>query len=393
VSHARPDARLAVVFHRFGPYHLARLEAAGAFCAGRGVELLGLECGRTDTVYAWDVVAGARHFRRVTLLDRGVGERRADPQVAAAVRGALDRERPDVVAIPGWSFASAVAALRWCTAHGAGAVLMSESARQDHRRVWLKEWIKRRRVRRFGAALVGGTPHADYAAELGLPRDRIFLGYDVVDNRHFGEGADAARADAPSRRAALSLPPRYFLASSRFVPGKNLSTLLDAFAAHRGRAGAGAWSLVLCGDGPLRDTLRQQALRLGIGSAVTFPGFVQYPDLPAYYGLASAFVHASAVEPWGLVVNEAMAAALPVLVSRQCGCAHDLVKDGENGFLFDPADSAALAETMRRLAGGGADLERMGRVSRQRIGEWTPDRFALGLWRAAVACRPEWATR
>jgi glycosyltransferase involved in cell wall biosynthesis len=384
---------LAVIFHRFGPYHLARLEAAGAFCAPRRVELVGLECGRTDSVYAWDEVAGARHFRRVTLSEQSVGESRTDARVAAAVRGALRRERPDVVAIPGWSFASAVAALRWCGRNRAGAVLMSESTRLDRRRVWFKEWIKRRRVRRFGAALVGGQAHHDYAVELGMPHDRIFLGYDVVDNRHFFEGAAAARADAAARRAARGLPPRYFLASSRFVPEKNLSTLLDAFAVYRRRAGAAAWSLVLCGDGPLRDALREQAARLGIADAVVFPGFVQYPDLPAYYGLASAFVHASAVEPWGLVVNEAMAAGLPVLVSRRCGCARELVQEGENGYAFDPADPAGLAGLMAQLGDDPKALEKMGVASRWRIEQWAPDRFAEGLWRAAVACKPGWAAR
>ena len=88
------------------------------------------------------------------------------------------------------------------------------------------------------------------------------------------------------------------------------------------------------------------------------PGFKQYHDLPAYYGLAGAFVHTSTVEQWGLVVNEAMAAGLPVLVSRNCGCAADLVQDGVNGFAFDPLDGDRMAALLTKVAGLSADEPR-----------------------------------
>src|SRR5206468_501416 len=100
------------------------------------------------------------------------------------------------------------------------------------------------------------------------------------------------------------------------------------YARYRMAAGPGAWSLVVLGDGVLRGDLEQLRTELNLGDHVLFPGFKQYDELPAYYGLATAFIHASMVEPWGLVVNEAMAAGLPVLVSARCGCAWDLVEEG-----------------------------------------------------------------
>jgi glycosyltransferase involved in cell wall biosynthesis len=137
--------------------------------------------------------------------------------------------------------------------------------------------------------------------------------------------------------------------------------------------------LVLLGDGPLRDTVDTQLSTLNLHGHVHLPGFKQYPDLPAYYGLAGAFVHASAVEQWGLVVNEAMASGLPVLVSNRCGCAQDLVRDGENGFTFDPYDVEELAQKMFRLATFGIRLSIMGQASRRIIADWGTDRFAEGL--------------
>src|SRR5439155_16698329 len=164
-----------------------------------------------------------------------------------------------------------------------------------------------------------------------------------------------------------------------------LSGLLRGFAGYRKAAGPDPWDLVLLGDGPLRPEVDRLIGELGLTGAVHLPGFQQYPDLPTYYGLAGAFVHASTSEPWGLVVNEAMAAGLPVLVSDRCGCAPDLVADGVNGFTFAPQDHARLAGLMCRIA---ADPDRrlaMSRASRARIGPWGPERFADRLWAAAPA--------
>jgi 1,2-diacylglycerol 3-alpha-glucosyltransferase len=110
---------------------------------------------------------------------------------------------------------------------------------------------------------------------------------------------------------------------------------------------------VLLGDGPLKETLFHQVARMGLTDRVRFPGFKQYDELPIFYGLASAFIHASSSEQWGLVVNEAMASRLPVLVSERCGCAPDLVQNGVNGFTFDPFDIKNITDRMLQLSGGG----------------------------------------
>jgi glycosyltransferase involved in cell wall biosynthesis len=115
-------------------------------------------------------------------------------------------------------------------------------------------------------------------------------------------------------------------------------------------------------------------------------GFQPYARLPIYYGLSEAFVHVSLVEQWGLVINEAAAAGLPLIVSRPCGAASELVEDGANGFLVEPADtssiSAALAAVMQAPV---EERGAMGLRSRRIVAEWGPDRFADGLARAADA--------
>ena len=265
---------------------------------------------------------------------------------------------------------------------------MTDSTRDDAKRSRLRERIKRTIVSQFDAALAGGAPQVRYIRELGLPDDRIFTPYDVVDNDFFARGAAAVRSDPGGCRhlPGLASGSPFFLASGRFIERKNFGNLIKAYGAYRSLDHDGApWELVILGDGPERSHLAALADAIAPGSGITFPGYRQINEITAYYGLAGAFVHPAKVEPWGLVVNEAMAAGLPVLVSRSAGAAEDLVSDGVNGFRFDPGDPVAIAIAMLRVSASDADREEMGRQSVARIALWTPERFAEGLWRAVAA--------
>ncbi len=376
--------RVAILFIRFGPYHLARLEAAGQRLAADGNELVGIEVAPTSHVYAWDAVAGGDHFRKVTLFENTVHEDIPRAEVRRAVRTALSQVSPDVVALPGWSCPEALAALRWALRRGVPTVMMSASTRADFVRNRWREYVKSSVVRCCSAGVVGGQRHVDYMAELGMERDRIFPGYDVVDNDYFRAGADHAREQDAERRDRYNLPQRYFLVSSRFVPKKNLARLLTAYARYREAAGSSAWDLVLCGDGPLRGELESMTDRLGLRPWVHFPGFVQYDELPVYYGLASAFVLVSTTEQWGLVVNEAASAGLPLLVSKQCGCVPELVVEGRNGRAPDSLDEAGIADAMKFLSDDSDRAARMGQASQDVVSAFSPRRFADSLVLAAT---------
>jgi glycosyltransferase involved in cell wall biosynthesis len=346
--------------------------------------VVAVELSSVDRTYAWDPVS-APELHRITVFQ---GE---DPRelprllVARRIGQALAALRPRAVAVPGWSGLFALAALRWCRESGTPAVLMSDSQASDAPRYRVLEAVKRRLVAQCSAAFVGGARHVAYLAELGMPAGKVFQGYDVVDNDHFLRGAAEARANAPENRRRLGLPDRFFLASSRFIEKKNLLRLVEAFARFRALAPEIGWKLVLLGDGLLKPAILAAAASHSLGADLLLPGFIQYDQLPGYYGLASAFVHASTVEQWGLVVNEAMAAGLPVLVSNRCGCAADLVREEVNGFTFDPLQTETLAGLMVRIASDGAGRARMGEASRSLIAEWSPQRFAAGLEQAVCA--------
>ena len=374
--------RIAVLFQRFGPYHHARLNAAGQLLTVWGIEA----CAMEDT-YAWKKVEGAAAFTRVTLTDRDSGDRQWRQELHRKMGRALDEIKPQVVVVPGWSYPDALSGLLWCAQTGTPAVVMSESTAWDEPRVAWKEWIKRRLVKLNSAGLAGGTPHRDYLAQLGLAREKVFLGYDAVDNDYFQRKATEIRSQKSKIRNQLGLPENFFLASARFVEKKNLFRLIQAYGRYRTNAEKSKteiWPLVLIGDGELKAEIQKLISELGLETLIHLPGFKQYEELPAYFGLASAFVHASTTEQWGLVVNEAMASGLPVLVSHRCGCAADLVLPGVNGFQFDPVNVGELARLLEKISAKDFPLADFGAASQRIITKWGAEQFGRGL-RDAVA--------
>lgn len=374
--------RVAVLFERLGPYHHARLKSAG-----RRLRATAVEFSNVDLTYAWDPVEGAEGFDRLTLFSGSAAGDLSAKQIIHRVNEALDQLRPQAVAIPGWNDCWSLAALSWCQKHATPAVMMSETTAWDDDRKWWKEAIKRRVVRLCSAGLVGGEAHAEYLGQLGMDRRKIFLGYDVVDNDHFAGGAAKARSEAPAARKRYELPEKYFLASARFIEKKNLIRLVEAYARYRQSAEksrnenqkSDIWDLVLVGDGALKSTILALRASLRLDNFVHLPGFRQYDELPAHYGLAGVFIHSSTTEQWGLVVNEAMAAGLPVLVSDRCGCAADLVQAGRNGFTFDPHQPELLSDLMARVSADHFPLAEFGSASREIIAKFGAAAFGEGL--------------
>lgn len=389
----RPIKRVCIQWPRFGPYHLARLRAVHAHLAPRGIELIGLETAGSDTTYAWQQEQDEMPFRREQVFPHAAFERLPPAEVHRGVTAALERLQPDALAINSYSLPDARACLAWGRRHQRVTVVMTDSKADDAPRIAWREYLKSLLISQFDAALLAGTPQREYFLDLGFPDSHIFLGYDVVDNAFFQTGADEARAHPGAYRHLPGLGDEtpFFLASNRFIPRKNLQRLLHAYATYRSRADH-PWRLVLLGDGPERAHLERLLDEQNI-EGVTLAGFRQITELPAYYGLASAFVHPALADQWGLVVNEAMAAGLPVLVSESTGCARDLVAIGENGYRFSAEDTKQLADLMMQVSALETDLREMGRRSQEIIADWSPTRFAEALWQAIETGRPRTSRR
>ena len=370
---------IAILFDRLGPYHWARLQAAA-----RLFHVVAVETCAVTHEYQWERINEPRAFEKVTLFDEASdGRSLKRALLRQRMANALRQIDPTVAMIPGWATPASLVALEWCLRNQRPAVVMSESNAFDEKRYAFAESIKRIVVSLFSAGLAGGQLQREYLITLGLSCHRVFTGYDVVDNEYFATNAAHIRENEAAFRRELKLPEKYFLASARFVPKKNLRGLIEGYAFYRSLAGLNYWKLVLLGDGPLRSELVSLRHKLDLDSDILLPGFIQYRELPAYYALADGFVHASTTEQWGLVVNEAMATGLPVIVSDRCGCVPDLVAESKNGFTFDPASVKALGKLlvdMSRLS--ERRLEEMGEESRRIVAGFTPAHFATAAQRA-----------
>jgi glycosyltransferase involved in cell wall biosynthesis len=382
----------AICFTNFGPYHLARLRALAARLAERGDALIAYEVAGSERTYPWARVEGEEPFAWVTLFADRLLETIDAGECRRAMIVALERHQPDALGIVGYSRPESMAAVGWAKRHGRPTVLMSESQSIDRPRVWWKELIKRRRVRQFSAALVGGERHRRYLVDLGMPFDRIALGYNAVDNDYYATEAARWKRD-PNGRDGLPASG-YFLSVCRFVAEKNLTRLIEAFGRYRDGAGNGpAWDLVLCGDGPGAPEVEAAILASGWSNAIHRPGFLQADRLARWYAHAGAFVLPSLSEPWGLVVNEAAAAELPLLVSDRAGCAETLVPDCAHttGARFDPMDVEEITTRLCWMASRTeSERESMGLRAAETVARWGPDRFAQGTLEAmALALQSE----
>jgi glycosyltransferase involved in cell wall biosynthesis len=202
-----------------------------------------------------------------------------------------------------------------------------------------------------------------------------------VDNRYLKETVNILRLENASPRG---LPEQYFLYVGRLSGEKNVDGLLTEWTRYREQGGA--WSLVIVGAGPETGPLKAIASASVFAKDIYFAGHRTFRELPSFYALAECFVLPSTREPWGLVVNEAMASGLPVLVSSRCGCAEDLVESGKNGFVFDPSKEGALATLLTRMESlEPSALNRMRIRSLEIIENYTPEAFGEQVASIAAA--------
>ncbi len=222
----------------------------------------------------------------------------------------------------------------------------------------------------FDGAFAVGSANAAYYRAMGIPEDRIFNVPYAVDNDRFAAMADISPEERRALRASWGFTDDrpIIVFASKFTARKRPGDLMQACAnlcedGHR-------FHLLMIGRGEMEAELRGLAATLPDG-LVSFTGFMNQSELPRAYAASDIFCLPSESEPWGVVVNEAMAAGLPVVASREIGSVQDLVRDGENGHTFQAGDVQGLAASLERLISGPARRAQMANASRQIIGQWS----------------------
>ncbi len=221
--------------------------------------------------------------------------------------------------------------------------------------------------RRF---LPGGTRQARYLARFGVKPERMTIAQMTVDVgaiRSFCSRDRAAIRAAARARWGMSAAEQIVLYIGRLEDYKGIELLLSAF----GRAAAAGKDLrlAIAGDGSLRR--RVEAVAADADRHVAYLGRLSGDDVLRAYLAADVVVLTSLFEPWGLVVNEAMACGLPVIVSDQVGCADDLVRHRETGLVVGAGCEQELTAAILELADDAPVRRRMGEAAEKLIAEWT----------------------
>lgn len=365
---------IAVLFTNYGPYHLARLKSLHQTCQKMNWQLVGIELARSEADYKWNTQIDNFPCEIISVIENKSLESASFTEVVSSLISILNRIRPDVLGIAGYARATMLSALFWSFWHRKPAILFSATTENDAPRSEWREMFKSYLLKFYQAAVAGGNPHKRYLMKLGMPADAIFIGYDVVGNDEFHPDK-IGHLDSPLDRP-------FFLSINRFVSKKNLPFIISAYVKYRQQIGDEAWDLVLCGDGHLFPQIQKLVAEFELEDYIHLPGFLQQQEMLPFFANASCFIHASITEQWGLVVNEAMAAGLPVIISQNCGCFEDLILEGVNGYGFDPYNHEQLINLMLKMSSGSINLQSMGQASLKHIQNYSPDYFAQNLIQA-----------
>jgi glycosyltransferase involved in cell wall biosynthesis len=297
---------------------------------------------------------------------------------------AIREFNPTVVNLTGYYDVASWFILSYCKINGIKTVLSNESTAGDHSRRGLKEKIKSLIIKQFDGYFNFGTLSKNYLLDLGASPNKMLVNRNCVDNSALKTVHQKSIIDRVSVQKRLGLPSKNFIFVGRLIDFKNLFLFLEAFSKAQKQTKQD-WGVIILGDGELKNDLQQFVIEKNI-EKVSFQKGVSWQQVPEYLALSDVLVLPSYSEPWGLVVNEAMACGLPVLVSDKCGCAIDLVKNGENGFTFAPNNIEELANYLIKFMNIDASLlKKMGDISSKIIEEYSPENVGKEMYEGFVS--------
>lgn len=343
------------------------LELEVLFCSTDGAKVY---CdAEMQTTFRWDLdlLDGYRHR---FLRNFGFGDgytRLINPGIVPAL---LFHRYDAAIFFLGWGTITSLLGMAACRMRGTPIFLFGDSSFPPPETTLasrLRAGLLRTIFRITDRFLVSGVLNAGYYRYYGADEARFHLVPWAIDNARFDEGSRFAPGEREAMRARFGLGDgdMAIVFSGKFLPRKDPMTLLRAVDAmrHRDRT-----AVIFLGNGELRDEMEAHASARNL--RVHFPGFVNQTDLPKHYAMADVFVLPSLDDPRATVVNEAMASGLPIVITDRCGPAGDIVKHGDNGFVFLPGDVPALARHLDALAADPELRARMAGRSREIIATW-----------------------
>lgn len=342
---------IIIVWDRIGDYHRARVKALEKIVGNKKVFTADLAAA--DNLYKWETENNNSHF----LLSTKKAEEKDIFKRLKNYRKILKQNNVKYCLLAGYGKIEYVLMIMLSKLSGRKVLLFSESwyGKRNFFNI-LKSWFLKIFVDGF---LVSGKRAQEFSEKiLKINPKKIAIPYSVVENQHF-ENPDGYNPDAKN-----------MLCMARFSKEKNQEFLINAFLKSKLSE---TWTLQLVGAGPLKEYLENKFKQ---NLNVKLCNWANYNDLPKIYHNSSFFILPSIFEPWGLVVNEAMSAGLPVVCSNAVGAMPDLV-DNTNGFVFDETNEKQLIEVFDKISSlNSNELKEMSNCSLKIIKNYTPEIWA-----------------
>jgi len=370
-----------------------RVDLTVLFASSGGVRPYDAGLGGRSVVWDGDLLGGyaARFLRAADRNEASAGFLgMRDLDVVRPILG----ERWDALWVHGYSYLTLWLAIVAARLRGI-PIMIREEQTLLHERPLPRRWLRAAVLRLLFSQVHGlyiGTSNREFFARYGIPERRLHFVPYCVDNATLQRQAtalDGRRQELRARFGIAADTGPVVLFVGKLIPKKQPLLALEAFARVRRDLPC---ALLVVGEGPLGDAMRSRVAADGIPD-VHFAGFLNRGEIARAFAVADLFVLPSGLhETWGLVVNEAMNFALPVVVSDKVGCATDLVQDGHNGFVVAADQVGALTSAVRKLVERPALRRVMGGRSRERIDRWHYGLAAEGIVQAcqqAVASRRE----
>lgn len=293
----------------------------------------------------------------------------------------INKNKYDVVWIHGYNYFSLILAFIICRIKKIPIMFRGETHLQL-KRSYLREKLHRffvyfffKKVDKF---LSIGKKNKSYYKSFGIENNKIFDVPYTIDNERYIKFSNEYVNKNYLLKSKLNInnDTKVILFASKFMKRKHPELLVQS-AIDLKNSGYD-FHLLLIGDGELKEDLEYLVKKNNLKNC-TFTGFINQSEIPKYYSISDIFVLASENEPWGLVVNEAMCAGLPIILNKEVGCSDDLLLDNINGLEIDIKNKSSLTNSLKYLLDNPKKLEEMSLNSKKIIQDWNFDKCKKGI--------------
>jgi glycosyltransferase involved in cell wall biosynthesis len=322
--------KVLILNNDFRVYWKGRLAYLRQFLYSKEIDFYAIELFGKGSPYTFDSYETHESWW-TCLFPNNSSEELSKVQIKKALFTALAEIDPDVIITSSIVFYPGAMGIQWAKRNKRKFIIFEDIRHLQVKRNFVVQWVKNLITAQVDCLWF---PSKEYYADYSYFHNKkihFFYGFNCIDNRLF------------RYKETKQLDNKTIICVARLVPIKNIDRLLQAWQLiEQNKPG---YKLRIIGNGPEYDHLNKLKSDLNL-KAVEFLGAVDNNAIPEYLYRSDAFILSSLSESWGMVVNEAMAAGLPVLLSRNINAGMSLLKDGINGFSFDPLSVKDIADTI-----------------------------------------------